>query len=395
MDDAHLAGLGRVLQHLLLASYGMYPEDLERELNAAVRHLGGDDVVLLLADYDQQLLVGFNRTDERRFLIDGPGPGLSYRQERVIEEALDDGRRRLWIPAKDSAERHGVLGVVDDGSVPDRHWETVASLIGELIVSKSLYGDHITLRKRGAPFSLAAEMRWGLLPPLTFTSPDVTIAGVVHPSHGIAGDAFDYGVTSRTASLTILDAMGHGLEASRMANVAVGCARNARRAGADPVATLLAVDEAIATQFGDSRFVTAQVATYDLDTGRLEVANAGHPPPLRLRPGHPVETLDCRPARPAGLGTEPSSTTVQLDPGDGVLFRTDGIVEARSPDGDFFGDERLAGIVAEMTDRGAPPSEILRRSMQVLVEHQDGRSSDDATLLLLRRSDDARLTGRD
>jgi hypothetical protein len=394
VDDAHLAGLGRALQQLLLASYGMYPEDLQRQVSDAAGHLGGEDVVLLLADYDQQFLVGFERDDERRFLIDAPGPGLSYRQERVVEEALDDGRRRLWIPAKDSAERHGVLGVVDDGSVADRHWEAVASLVGELIVSKSHYGDHVTLRRRGAAFSLAAEMRWGLLPPLTFTSPDVTIAGAVHPSHGIAGDAFDYGVTRRTASLTILDAMGHGLEASRMANVALGCARNARRAGADPVAILVAMDEVIAAEFGDSRFVTAQTASYDMDSGHLVVANAGHPPPLRLRAGHAVETLDCPPARPAGLASQPSSTTVHLEPGDGVLFRTDGVVDARSPDGEFFGDDRLAAFVAETTALGAPPSEVLRRCMQAVVEHQQGRSTDDATLVLLRRSADARITAR-
>ena len=109
-------------------------------------------------------------------------------------------------------------------------------MVGELISSKAHYGDHITLRKRGEPFSLAAEMRWGLLPPLTFTSPDVTISGFVQPSHGIAGDAFDYGVTDRQVSIAIFDAVGHGIEASRLANVAIGCYRNARRAGADPEA---------------------------------------------------------------------------------------------------------------------------------------------------------------
>ena len=131
------------------------------------------------------------------------------------------------------------LGAVDDGSVRPDIWESIASLVGELIVSKSQYGDHITLRRRRTEFSLAAEMRWGLLPPLTFTSPDVTIAGFLQPCDGIAGDAFDYGVTGRIASLAIFDAMGHGIEASRMANVAVGCYRNARRAGADLVAALL------------------------------------------------------------------------------------------------------------------------------------------------------------
>ena len=89
-------------------------------------------------------------------------------------------------------------------------------------------------------------MRWGLLPPLTFTSPDVTIAGFLQPCDGIAGDAFDYGVTGRIASLAIFDAMGHGIEASMMADMAVGCYRNARRSGADVAATLRAVDEVIA-----------------------------------------------------------------------------------------------------------------------------------------------------
>ena len=142
-------------------------------------------------------------------------------------------------------------------------WEAVASLVGELIVSKSQYGDHITNRGGDAiQFSLAAEMRWGLLPPLTFTSPDVTIAGFLQPCDGIAGDAFDYGVSGRIASLAIFDAMGHGIEASRMANVAVGCYRNARRSGADLVAALLSIDDVIASQFGEARFVTAQLATF-------------------------------------------------------------------------------------------------------------------------------------
>ncbi len=187
------------------------------------------------------------------------------------------------MPVKDSAERLGVLGVVDDGSVPFDVWESVASLVGELIVSKSQYGDHITLRRRRNEFSLAAEMRWGLLPPLTFTSPDVTIAGFLQPCDGIAGDAFDYGVTGRIVSLAIFDAIGHGLEASEMANVAVGCYRNARRAGADVVATLIAIDDVITSQFGELRFVTAQLATFDLDTGEMNVVNAGHPPPLWLK----------------------------------------------------------------------------------------------------------------
>jgi hypothetical protein len=389
-ETDQLAALGRALQQLLLASYGLHPTDLAGEVENVCGHLGGEDVMLLLSDYDQHALVGFD-SDEWTFPVDGPGPGQAFRHEVVVQEPRS-GRRRLWVPVKDSAERLGVLGVVDDGSVRPAFWESIASLVGELIVSKSQYGDHITMRRRRSEFSLAAEMRWGLLPPLTFTSPEVIIAGFVQPSHGIAGDAFDYSVTGRIASLAVFDAMGHGIEASRMANVAVGCYRNARRAGAEVVAALLAVDEAIRSQFGESRFVTAQLATFDLGTGEMEIVNAGHPPPLWLRAGRAPEEISCPPTKPAGLGSDPTPTVVTLNRDDSVLFRTDGIVEARSPAGDFFGDLRLASLVGELQNEALPPAEVLRQCLHAVVRHQDGRPSDDATLLLLRwpskRTDD-------
>jgi serine phosphatase RsbU (regulator of sigma subunit) len=382
-EIAQLAALARVLKQLLLASYGLYPEDLSRELADAARHLGGEDVVLLLSDYDQHELIGFDWDDGRTYPIDGPGPGAAFRQETVVEEVADDGRRRLWLAVKDSAERLGVFGLVDDGTVPHEHWEAVSSLVGELVMSKSKYGDHVTLRKRKSPFSLPAEMRWGLLPPLTFTAPDVAVAGFLQPSHGIAGDAFDYGVTGRTASVAVFDAMGHGMEASRMANVAVASYRNTRRAGLDPAASMAALDEVIASEFGDFRFVTAQIASLDLDTGVIAIANAGHPPPVLLRKAKEPEVIDCPPTRPAGLGCEPSLTSVQLQHGDRVLFCTDGVVDARSPDGEWFGEDRLAAVIAEIAREDLPPSEVLRRAMQPVVAHAAGRAGDHATLLLV------------
>jgi hypothetical protein len=389
-ETEQLAALARTLSQLLRASYGLHPADLASEVADASRHLGGHDVQLLLADYDQHALVGFDADDERTFLIDGPGPGLAFRHETMVEQAVVRGRRRLWVPVKDSAERLGVLEVVDDGAVAAEHWEAVASLIGELLVSKTQYGDHITTRRRRRPFSLAAEMRWGYLPPLTFTSPDVSIAGFVQPAHGIAGDAFDYSVNRRVASVAIFDAMGHGTEASRMANLAVGAYRNARRGGAGVGDALLAIDASIASQFGASRYVTAQLAALDLDSGELEIVNAGHPPPLWLRTGQDAEEINCPPTRPAGLGSTPEATTVTLRRNDAVLFRTDGVVEARSPDGRFFGDDRLAALIHELHDADLPPAEVVRLCLEVVGRHEQGRASDDSALLLLRWADDAR-----
>ena len=108
-------------------------------------------------------------------------------------ERTPDGRR-LWLPILDSAERVGVLGLLGGDEDPIDDWLSVASLLGELVVSKEKYGDLISRVRRRKPVSLAAEMRWSLLPPLTFSSPLVTVSGILQPSYGVAGDAFDYAV---------------------------------------------------------------------------------------------------------------------------------------------------------------------------------------------------------
>ena len=222
-------------------------------------------------------------------------------------------------------------------------------------------------------------MRWGLLPPLTFTSPELIISGFVQPSFGIVGDAFDYAVTGRTASVAIFDAMGHGLESSRMANDAVAVNRNARRAGAD-AATIVAMVGEVVEEHTDTRFVTTQAADLDLDTGRVTVANAGYLPPLHLRGGRKPQLVECAPSLPSGLGGTPTTVTVELEPGDTLLFRTDGISEARSPAGEQFGDERLTELVSRLVDEELPAAEVLRQSVAAVLDHQGDRAGDDATV---------------
>lgn len=384
-EDAELSRLGAALKQLLLASFGMRPDDLPAHVRDAAEVLGASETVVLVADLDQDVLRPLDpEPGVEEHDVDGEGPGLAYREERVVVEAVPGGRR-LWVPLKDSAERIGILAVVDDGSVDASSWEALGSLAGELVVSKASYGDALVLRRRRREVSLAAEMRWALLPTLTYTSDDVAISGIVRPSYGIAGDAFDYGVAGRRLSITVLDAMGHGLEASRMANVAVSSYRNSRRHGLSPSAMLMAIDAVIASEFGEAKFVTGQTAELDLDTGRLVLANAGHPPPFVLRADGDVETVDCDPGRPAGLGIgTPSEITVELAPRDTILFRTDGVSDARSPKGRPFGDERVAEAVRRHLASDMPPAEVLRRTMAEVVEHQGGRAGDDATLVLAR-----------
>jgi serine phosphatase RsbU (regulator of sigma subunit) len=184
--------------------------------------------------------------------------------------------------------------------------------------------------------------------------------------------------------VAILDAMGHGLEASRMANLAVGSYRNSRRQGLDLLETAAAMDTMIADQFGPEKFVTGQLVRLDLASGHLRWVNAGHPRPLLLRPDSSVETLVSETSLPLGLGGAPAELAdVSLSPGDAVLFFTDGVVEARSPDGSVFGHERLKTMLQATASAGDLPAEMMRRLCHGVLAHQQGRLQDDATLLVL------------
>jgi serine phosphatase RsbU (regulator of sigma subunit) len=73
----------------------------------------------------------------------------------------------------------------------------------------------------------------------------------------------------------------------------------------------------------------------------------------------------------------------QLEPGDRLLMYSDGITEARDHQGRFFGERRLVELTENTATPGLSAPETLRRLAAAVLEHQDGRLQDDATLLMV------------
>ena len=182
----------------------------------------------------------------------------------------------------------------------------------------------------------------------------------------------------------MLDSLGHGLSAALLASAAVGAYRHARRNLAELSEVSSAINDVIAGQFGHSQFATALISRLNLETGEFRWINAGHPPPLVMRNGSLHEIPACPPARPLGLQeTRPLECATRLEPGDQVLLYTDGIVEARSPDGEFFGEARLADFVVRAAAGGEAAPETIRRLMRDVLSHQADQLQDDASIVLL------------
>jgi serine phosphatase RsbU (regulator of sigma subunit) len=237
--------------------------------------------------------------------------------------------------------------------------------------------------------SLAAELLWQLLPPLTFGTDGIVITAALAPVHDVGGDAFDYAVNGDSAQFAVFDAMGHGLPAGSMATIAVAAYRSSRRRGLGLAETAAFIDDAIATHVGGSRYVTGVLAQLELSSGRLRWCIAGHPRPVILRRGRIVRTLDSGAHVPFGLGARPAVGQESLEPDDRVLLYTDGITEARAASGEPFGLDRFADIVSRTSSEEMPPPEMMRRLMHAIVDHQVGELRDDATAVMVQWPGDA------
>jgi hypothetical protein len=388
------------LSSLLRASRLLAPDNLAATAAAEARRMGVRDTVLYLADYEQATLLplsGDGVPERQELPIEGTMAGRAFRRVDVAHSTATAGTHRLWIPLLDGVERLGVAELeLPAPPSPDleRALRVFVTLVAELIVVNDAYTDVFSRLRRRKTLSLAAEMQWELLPPMSFGTHRLVITGGLEPAYDIGGDSFDYAVNGDMADLLVIDAVGHGLPATVLASVAISAYRHARRNALDLPEIAAEINAAIAGQFGGSQFATAVLARLDIDTGRLRWINAGHPTPLILRGTALVQPPHCPPTRPLGLqDAKPSCCEVRLEPGDRLLLYTDGITEARSPDGEFFGEQRLADFISAAVAAGEPAPETVRQLMRHVLTHQADQLQDDASIVVLewRTGDEEQL----
>jgi serine phosphatase RsbU (regulator of sigma subunit) len=168
-----------------------------------------------------------------------------------------------------------------------------------------------------------------------------------------------------------------------MATVLLAGYRHGRRRDLPLTELYTQMDDVVSRTF-PGKFATAHLGRLDSETGELCWVNAGHPPALWVRKGRVIGELTGPVSRPIGFGgAVPQVQTVELEPGDRVLFFTDGVVEERLDGGEQFGEDRLRDLLEETTTEGLAAFETVRRLSHALMAARRGRTSDDASLLLI------------
>jgi serine phosphatase RsbU (regulator of sigma subunit) len=389
VDDSHLAAL----------------EDLPRLVAEHAQHAGFCQTMIYVVDLQQRWLVPLPGQEDpagrplEPLRVNSTLAGRAYRNVEIvrvphavdveIEPAppLTADRRRLWMPLLDGTERVGVLAVTASADGDTEAGENLAmqlaGLVSLILVSKRDSSDTYASLSRTEPMELSAEVLWNLMPRGSFADSRVVVAAALEPAYDVGGDAFDYAIAGDLLQLSLFDAMGHDTGAGLTATVAIGASRNNRLRGLDLLATSEAIDEAIAEQFDSTRFATGILAGLNTRTGLLSWVNRGHHPPLVIRRGRLVATLESTPSPPMGfrLGLSAGIEHYQLEPGDRLLLYTDGIIEAQSPERELFGLERFIDFVVRREADGLSAPETLRRLIETILEHQHGRLQDDATVV--------------
>jgi hypothetical protein len=352
---------------------------------------------VLVVDLSQRALTPVHPQVREALAVDGTLAGRAYQHSEILPGTGGDGARVLWVPMLDGTERAGVLriGLGPDVTEDDelRRWLwSLSGLVGHIVISKIAYSDHLRRLRGAGALSEAAELLWQLLPPRTCATGGVVVTALLEPRDDVAGDAYDYAVDDHTVELAVLDGLGHDLPATQATALALTAIRHARRHSAvdvDLAAIAAQADRLITAQTrpGETSFVTAALARLDIHTGLLSYLLAGHPPPLLFRAGRLVKELAHPPRLPLGVTSrDPRPYAVaaeQLEPGDRVLFYSDGVTEARDADGLFFGEQRLVDFAERAALDQVSAPETLRRLAVTVLEHQGGKLQDDATLLML------------
>ncbi len=236
---------------------------------------------------------------------------------------------------------------------------------------------------------VARTLQQSLLPPALIDIPGLQLASRYHPvgeGTEVGGDFYDvFPIGEGRYGVVMGDVCGKGIPAAALTSLARYTVRTAAMRETAPSEVLGVLNRAIEAQDVGERFCTIAHAFLEASEGRVAVTLAlgGHPFPLLLTSAGEVRAVG-EVGSAVGLFAEFEATDVHLslEPGDALVLFTDGVTEARAPDGRFAGQGLVEEVLAQAVGQDA---EGIAASIEAAIrDFQGGRPRDDLALLVLR-----------
>ena len=240
-------------------------------------------------------------------------------------------------------------------------------------------------RRMQEEITLARRIQTSFLPESTPDFSPYDLAGANFPSSEVGGDYFDFiPITQTDMGVAIGDVTGHGVGAALLMANFRACLRIESRNNFAVRTILAKVNNYLFETNLPENFVTAVYGVLDRQNHIFSYANAGHNPPFLL---HRDGRMDPLTVGGLLLGAFPDvvykETSIRLNPGDVLVFYTDGITEAYDDAGNEFGVERLQTMVYELRDLSA--KDMVKRIREAVRQFQaPGSTQDDLTLSIVK-----------
>jgi sigma-B regulation protein RsbU (phosphoserine phosphatase) len=287
-----------------------------------------------------------------------------------------------------------------------RHAQLVADLAGVAIENDALLQETRRHERIDRQMSIGAEIQAQLLPDHCPVIEGVELAARCRPAFQVGGDYYDFIPTRPQLlgrrreqgkwALVMGDVMGKGVPAGLLMTLLRGMLRAEVLSGLPPDRILHDLNQLAQEDLAQShRFVTLFYSDFDPRTRLLRYANAAHNPPLiwrRMR--NAVDRLDA-PGLLIGLQPEANYGCEQivLDPGDVLLYYTDGVSEAPGLNGERFDEERLIKALHAACRSGIGAQGILDQLFTRLDRFvgADRPLEDDASMVVLKVKEEVML----
>jgi len=245
---------------------------------------------------------------------------------------------------------------------------------------------------------IARSIQMSLLPHGSITFPGVSLRGHCEPAREVGGDYYDFlPLDDSRMGILIADVAGKGTSAALYMAELKGVVLSLSQRHASPRQLLIDANRIISKHLDSRSFITMTYAVVDMASRTMTMARAGHCP-LVYVPGPHAGSRAPRALQPDGMvlglqfdtGDVFSRTleelTLPFGPGDLFLLYTDGISEAMNPDGDCFGDARLADLAWRHADLDS--DELSARILgEVKAFTGNAAQHDDMTMVLLKIQD--------
>lgn len=314
---------------------------------------------------------------------------------RCVDTPGDAAFRADFIGRATAAGDNIILRVFNFYYIPRAVILIVVYLIG-ITLSKRTHGllkqqeaDHREKERIGAELHVATQIQSSMLPCIFPAFPEYQefdIYASMNPAKEVGGDFYDFFLVDRDhLALVIADVSGKGVPAALFMMISKTLLKNAAQAGLSPKEALQKVNNQLLESNEAEMFVTVWLGIYEISTGKLTAANAGHEYPALKRADGRFELYKDRHGFVlAGMeNTRYREYELQLDEGDILFVYTDGVAEATDRDNQLYGAERMLAALNRRTDAG--PQELLedvKADIDGFVG--DAMQFDDITMMALK-----------